>query len=120
MSNPVRLETKSNKVAVGRNDVIVHDSSLSNTLLKDSSSVLVELQKTYGATVSLDEIEIDHNGAVVISNAALAQAVKTEIVPGSHEAFNFCLNISCGDTQNPIDKIVVDRNRVRLFYDDIM
>lgn len=113
MANPVRLKIKGNRVSAGRTDVVINDSSLANALVKDSASVLVELQKSYGATVSLDEIEVDHNGAVVISNAALAIAVKAKLTdPRSAAAFNcICGNVSCGGLdRGGLDRIdLVDR-----------
>jgi hypothetical protein len=108
MANPIRLNIKGNKVAAGRTDVVINDPSLANALVKDSASVFVEIQKSYGATVSLDEIEVDHNGAVVISNSALANAVKAKLAdPGSDAETNyFCPsgNAVCGSL-DPIDLV---------------
>jgi hypothetical protein len=116
MVNPIRLEIKSNKIAAGRSDVVINDPSLSNALLRDSASVLLELQKSYGSTVSLDEIEVDHNGAVVISNPALAKAMRARLADPGSLAANvnvFCGNIKCGPVLEPgEDRIIVDRSIV--------
>ena len=103
MANPIRLNIKGNRVAAGRTDVVINDPSLANALVKDSASVFVEIQKSYGATVSLDEIEVAHNGAVVISNPALANAIKAKLVdPGLAADTNILCNNKCGSL-DPID-----------------
>jgi hypothetical protein len=106
MATPIKVGIKSNKIAAGRSDVVISDPLLANALLKDSASVLFELKKSYGATVSLDDIEVDHNGAVVISDPILAQAVKEKLTdPGSLVAHNVCFNIGCADGLNLADRV---------------
>ena len=107
MANPIRLDIKGNRVSAGRTDVVINDPSLANALVKDSASVFVEIQKSYGATVSLDEIEIDHNGAVVISNSVLAKALKAKLTDAGSAA---ALVIGCGNVSCPgLDRGGLDR-----------
>ncbi len=113
MTDPIRLNINGSRITAGRTDVFINDPSLADALRKDSASVLVEFQKSYGATVSLDEIEVDHNGAVVISNAALAKALKAKLTdPGSAAAHNVCGNYKCpgldlggSERINPVDRV---------------
>ncbi len=95
MPKPISLAISSKAISVGSSDVIISDFSLSNALVKNPAAVLVELQKNYGSTVSLDQIDIDHNGAVVINNPALAKEMKSRIADPGLAAHNFCANVSC-------------------------
>ncbi|MBW4543066.1 MAG: hypothetical protein KME25_01250 [Symplocastrum torsivum CPER-KK1] len=63
MTDPIRLNINGSRITAGRTDVFINDPSLADALRKDSASVLVEFQKSYGATVSLDEIEVDRVNA---------------------------------------------------------
>lgn len=77
MVDPINIKGKS--ISVGRTDVVVTNPALANALMKNPTSVLAEFQKVLGASVSLDDIEIDHNGSVVVSNPDLAKAVKLRL-----------------------------------------
>jgi fatty acid/phospholipid biosynthesis enzyme len=91
MVDPINIKGRS--VSVGRTDVVVTDPALANALMKNPTSVLTEVQKVLGASVSLNDIEIDHNGALVISNPDLARVVKSRLT-GSGSAFD--VNVICG------------------------
>lgn len=90
MVNPINIKGKS--ISAGRTDVVVTDPTLANALMKNPTSVLTEFQRVLGASVSLDDIELDHNGSLIISNPELAKAVKLRLtdVSAAGDANGIC------------------------------
>jgi hypothetical protein len=112
MADPIRLNINGSKITTRNTDVVINDPSAATALKEDSATLLVGLQRAYGVTVSLNEIEVDRNGGVVIRNAALARVIKEKFSdPGSPRADNVCgnNNVQCPHDPGRID---IDPGRI--------
>lgn len=79
--NPINI--KGRDLAFGKNDVVIQNQKFANQLLKHTDQVLTSFQTATGVAVTLDEIEIDHLGRIVISNPNLAVAVRKNLEDAS-------------------------------------